>query len=88
MRVEKIQKELDEIKFPHTIDRKCLKINQFNNWKSSEMKLFFLYACLPILKHFLPTKFIYNLSCIVFGKKLFYIITVLMIIIGTYRNFF
>ena len=63
----KIQVQMDNIKFPHTVDRKYLKITNFNQWKASEVKLFFFYVGLPILKHYLKAKYVLNLSCIVHG---------------------
>jgi hypothetical protein len=36
--------------------------------KASEVRTFFLYLALPILKHYLPDKHIWNLTHIIIGK--------------------
>ena len=53
---------------PHTINRKSFLISDIQRWKASEIKNFFFYVALPILKSYLPVSNFLNLACIIFGK--------------------
>ena len=39
------------ISYPHSFNRYPKRINYFLQWKASEMRVFTLYACLPVLIH-------------------------------------
>ena len=47
--IEKINTLLINTKMPHNINRKPTSIEQFNKWKSSELKVFLFYESIPML---------------------------------------
>ena len=63
----KIQTILNTLQLPHTITRISFKIEKYSQWKASEVRTFFLYLALPIMKHFLDEKYAWNLAYIVHG---------------------
>ena len=72
--LKEIQKSLDTIKYPQSINRKYLKIKNCFTWKASETRTFFLYVALPVLKHHLKGKYVWNLSNLVIGLRLLHTI--------------
>ncbi len=51
-----------------TIKRLSFDLNNLKKWKASEIRNFFLYLSIPVLKDFLLPKYLWNLSCLVYGN--------------------
>ncbi|CAF1044042.1 unnamed protein product, partial [Brachionus calyciflorus] len=66
----KIQNELKKFKFPHTLSRIDFEIENYNTWKATEIRTFFLYICIPLLKNILKPKYFWNIACLIFAVKM------------------
>ncbi|CAF1206432.1 unnamed protein product [Rotaria sordida] len=44
-----INKCLDDIKYPHTFNRRPLDFSNYTKWKASELRTFMIYIALPVL---------------------------------------
>ena len=64
-----IQTSLDSTKYPQSINRKYLKIKNCFTWKASEIRTFFMYIALPVLKYHLKGKYVWNLCNLVNGIR-------------------
>jgi hypothetical protein len=57
---------------PHTINRKPTSIEQFNKWKSSELKVFLFYESIPMLMGKVSASFFVYFSSYVIALRLLY----------------
>ncbi len=62
-----IQQALNTVKLPHSFNRKNFAIEKISSWKANEMRMFFLYLGLPMLKHFMDAKFAWHLALLILG---------------------
>jgi hypothetical protein len=62
-----IQKIINEIKFPSSVHRKCLLLNDHSKWKASECRLFLLYVAPVVLIKFMSQKIPYNFLSFALG---------------------
>lgn len=44
-----INERLDEIKYPHTFNRRPRDFTNYEKWKASELRIFIIYIALPLL---------------------------------------
>ena len=63
---------LRTVKIPIQIHRKPDSILKFNQWKSSEIKIFLFYISIPIFLKFLPRNYFYYYCAYVFGIRILY----------------
>ena len=73
MNVREINEIIKKMKVPHLINRKFPIIHTNPvKWKSSELKLFIFYWCLPLLLNILDDGFWYLLCTYVFSVRKLY----------------
>ena len=70
--IEKINSLLSKIRYPHTFNRKSKFIENFQKWKSSEIKNFLFYTALPLLVNILPDWYFYRLISYIISIRILY----------------
>ncbi|MCH9716718.1 MAG: hypothetical protein K0U52_06490, partial [Gammaproteobacteria bacterium] len=63
--VNQITKIILKVKLPHDFRRSTRSIDSIKQWKASEFRVYLLYLAVPVMKEFLPAKYVYHLSLLV-----------------------
>ena len=66
--IARIQHDISRFAFPISVNRKRFELKHWKQWKASELRTFFFYMVIPLLKEYLRPKYFWNLCTLVFGK--------------------
>ena len=65
-KLAEISQRCERIEFPAFVPRDCKDLKNFEKWKANQIRAFFLYAALPLLKNPLKPEFFAHLKSFVF----------------------